>query len=126
MHMKIQSMNSLHHHHQQQQRQRRQQHHFDQRLVFVDDDLLIDDLNTVSYYDYGEHDAYNDEFIETSTQQLFSQPTTTTRIRIPSYHQRPPVIWNVNIDDSDPSTLQNSSSSMNSSLLFLLFIFILT
>lgn len=87
------------------------------------DDILIDDLNTVSYYDYGEQDEIDD----TSTQRLSLPSTTTTTtatlIRIPSYHQRRPIVWNINIDNDPPSKQQyNSSSSLHYSLLLLLFL----
>jgi hypothetical protein len=90
------------------------------------DDSSIDDMNTVSYYDYGEQDVYtDDELDDTSTQKLFSISTTTV-VRIPSFHQRQPVIWNINIDNNDDFNQPNSSSSLYSSYLFLVFIFILT
>ncbi len=73
------------------------------------DDISIDDINTVSYYDYGEQDVYIDNELDAkSTQQI----STTTIIRIPSYHQRQPVIWNINIDDDfDQQIKQHNSSS---------------
>ena len=66
---------------------------------------LIDDTNT-AYYDYGDHDLYSDEESEeTST----SEDTTNNNVdkirltttlnwkdRIPFYHRRPPMIWNIN------------------------------
>ncbi|CAF2978945.1 unnamed protein product [Rotaria sp. Silwood2] len=101
--------------------------------ISVYDDLLIDDINTVSYYDYGEQDAYSDDEIDdTYTQKLSSISTisTTTIVQIPSYHQRRPITWNINIDDDfDQKSQQqyNSSFSHNYSfLLLLLLIFILT
>jgi len=98
------------------------------------DDISIDDINTVSYYDYGEQDVYIDnQFDKKSTQQT-STISTTTIIRIPSYHQRQPIIWNINIDDDFDQEIKqqeqhNSSSFLNYSfllLLLLLLIFILT
>ncbi|CAF4598603.1 unnamed protein product [Rotaria sp. Silwood1] len=95
--------------------------------ISVYDDLFIDDINTVSYYDYGEQDAYSDDEIdETYTQKLSSSSTVstiTTIVKIPSYHQRQPVIWNINIDDDFHKKSQqqyNSSFSHNYSLLLLL------
>ncbi|CAF1324498.1 unnamed protein product [Adineta steineri] len=96
------------------------------------DDISIDDINTVSYYDYGEQDAYHDDEIdETSTQPSSSSSTssssgtTTMTIRIPVYHQRPPIIWNMNIDTDDDFNHQyNSSTSFNYSFLLLLLILI--
>jgi len=99
--------------------------------ISIDDDNLIDDINTVSYYDYGEQNVYSDdELDETSTEKLFSISTTTI-VRIPSYHQRQPIIWNINIDNDDDFYQQqqyNSSLSLNYSFLLLLFllIFLLT
>ncbi len=94
------------------------------------DDVLIDDINTVSYYDYGEQDVYSDddEIDETSTQQLSVVVTPTTTVQLPSYHHRRPVIWNINIDDKNDFKQQyNSSISLNYSFLsLLLLIFILT
>lgn len=97
-------------------------------IPFHNDDGLIDDRNTVSYYDYGEQDVYTDEeLIETTTEQL-STTTTTDIVRIPSYHQRQPVIWNIHIDDEDDivQLKYNSSYSLNYSFLLLFLIFILT
>ena len=93
------------------------------------DDNSMDDTNTVSYYDYGEQDVYtDDEFDDTPMKKLLPNSTTTTIattiIRIPSYHQRQPIIWNINIDD-DTEQL-NSSSLLCSSYLFVFLIFILT
>ena len=101
--------------------------------ISIYDDISIDDINTVSYYDYAEQDVYSDdEIVDTNTQQLFSTTTTsspTTIVRIPSYHQRRPIIWNINIDDDDQQSKQqyNSSFSHNYSFLLLfLLIFIVT
>jgi hypothetical protein len=105
--------------------------------ISIYDDISIDDINTVSYYDYAEQDVYSDdEIVDTNTQPLFSTTTTsspTTTVRIPLYHQRRPIIWNINIDDDDDDHQQskqqyNSSFSHNYSflLLLLLLIFIVT
>ncbi|MCC7159859.1 MAG: hypothetical protein IT281_09995 [Ignavibacteria bacterium] len=110
----------------------------------VYDDVLVDDPNTVSYYDYGEQDLYSeDELNEISTQKLFfasaiSSTTTTTattttktettsQLQIPSYHHRRPIIWNIHIDDEFYQNSQqqyNRSFSHNYSLFLLLLMFI--
>ncbi len=97
----------------------------------VYDDISIDDVNTVSYYDYGEQDVYTDNELDTKSTQQISTISTTTIIRIPSYHQRQPVIWDINIDDDFDQQIEqhNSSSFLNYSFLLLLLsllIFILT
>jgi hypothetical protein len=94
------------------------------------DDNSMDDTNTVSYYDYGEQDIYiDDEFDDALTKKLLPNSTTTTTtttiIRIPSYHQRQPVIWNIDIDDTDDLEQLNSSSLLCSSYLFVFLIFII-
>jgi hypothetical protein len=100
-----------------------------------DDDIAIDDTNT-AYYDYGDHDLYSDDEVEeTSTTEEPIRFTTTKRMtvfdwkdRIPFYHRRPPIIWNVNKDDDEKSSKQeqryNSGSFLNYSLLLQLIIFI--
>ncbi|CAF5051085.1 unnamed protein product, partial [Rotaria magnacalcarata] len=98
------------------------------------DDILVDDPNTVSYYDYGEQDVYSeDESNEISTQKVFSSSaisstttTTTTKVQIPSYHHRRPIIWNIHIDDEFYQNSQqqyNRSFSHNYSLFLLLLMF---
>jgi hypothetical protein len=108
----------------------------------IDDELSIDDTNTV-YYDYGDHDVYSDdELEETSTTEQSILFVTTKRIplstttifnwkdRIPYYHRRPPIIWNVNNDDNDEENSEKQEQRRNSgtfhhySLLLLLIIFI--
>ncbi|CAF3360705.1 unnamed protein product [Rotaria socialis] len=104
----------------------------------INDDILVDDPNTVSYYDYGEQDLYSeDELNEISTQKLFSSSaisstttttttTTTTKVQIPSYHQRRPIIWNIHTDDEFYRNSQqqyNRSFSHNYSLFLLLLMF---
>lgn len=97
---------------------------------------LIDEKNTVSYYDYGEQDVYtDDEFIEISSTQQTTTTTAADIVRTPSYHHRQPIIWNININnddnENDVSTKKYNSSqtlkpsSFLSLLLLLLFIFIL-
>jgi len=106
-----------------------------------DDEISNEDTNTV-YYDYGDHDVYSDEELEeTSTTEqsiLFVTtkqiPLTTTifnwKHRIPYYHRRPPIIWNVNKDDNDELNSEkqeqqrNSGISLHYSLLLLLIMFI--
>jgi hypothetical protein len=109
----------------------------------VDDDVPLDDTHT-AYYDYGDHDVYSDDEIEdsstttkhstriTSTQPLITTTKFNWRDRIPYYHRRPPVIWNVNndnaaaaaaataiddADDDDNDQRNNSGTSLGCSLL---------
>jgi hypothetical protein len=107
----------------------------------IDDEISIDDTNTV-YYDYGDHDLYSDdESEEASTTDQSILILTTKRIpltttifnwkdRIPFYHRRPPIIWNVNKDDNDEENSEkqeqryNSGFSLHYSLLLLLIMFI--
>jgi hypothetical protein len=96
--------------------------------VSIYDDISIDDINTVSYYDYGEQDVYSDdEIVDPSTQQTTTTTITTTIIRIPSYHRRRPIIWNINLNDDDD--VQQSKQQYNSSFTlnysFLLFLSLL-
>jgi hypothetical protein len=98
--------------------------------ISIYDDMLVDDVTTVSYYDYGEKDVYiDDEIDETSTQQLLPLSTKATTVEIPSYHRRPPIIWNINIDNDNPQLIPQRNSSFfldYSFLLLLILIFILT
>ena len=104
----------------------------------ADDDKSSDDTKT-AYYDYGDHDLYADEEIdETSTNEepvllptTRRAPTTVNwRDRIPFYHRRPPVIWNVNLNDNDDrksakhEQRRNSGSSLHYSLLVSITMFI--
>ncbi|UJR22512.1 hypothetical protein I4U23_025562 [Adineta vaga] len=93
-----------------------------------------------AYYDYGDNDLYTDEEIdETSTDEEPVLITTTRRIittnnwkdRIPFYHRRPAVIWNVNVNDNDDEQKSgkyeqryNSASSLHYSFLILITMFI--
>jgi hypothetical protein len=103
-------------------------------------DISIDDINSVSYYDYDEQDMYIDDDAEdeTITQQLVSTSSpVTTVFHIPSYHRRRPVIWNLsynnnnhnnNNDDDDDDDRRitywqrNSSMVLTSSLLAFMFL----
>jgi hypothetical protein len=107
----------------------------------IDDEISIDDTNT-AYYDYADHDLYSDdELEETATAEepviiTTTKQTTTTlnwKDRIPFYHRRPPIIWNVDRDDNDDDNDQksakqeqrrNSGSSLHYSLLLLLTMYI--
>ncbi|CAF3532192.1 unnamed protein product [Adineta steineri] len=108
----------------------------------IDDDLSVDDTNT-AYYDYGDHELYNDNeleeistteepFLITTTRRIITTTTTpfNWKDRIPFYHRRPPVIWNVNINDNDEQQSEkheqrrNSGSSLHYSLLLLLIMYI--
>jgi len=105
--------------------------------VHVDDDVSSDDTNT-AYYDYGDHDLYSDdELEETSTTKepiliTTTKQTTTSnwKDQIPYYHRRPPIIWNVNINDDEDQKSEkheqrrNSGSSLRSSLLLILTMYI--
>ena len=106
------------------------------------EELSIDDTQT-AYYDYGDHDVYSDDEVEetstttsttkVSVRTISTTMTTSTTVsnwkeRIPYYHRRPPIIWNVNIngDDNDDEQAQdvNSGSSLTYSLLLPLFIWL--
>ena len=81
---------------------------------------IIDEMNTISYYDYGEQDVYtDDEWNETTTREIDHHPVNT--YRIPLYHQRQPIIWNIQIDKEKSKSLNSSSplSSWNCTYLFL-------
>ena len=88
------------------------------------DDPSIDEMNTVSYYDYGEQDVYTDDISDDASARKTSSISTTTITRIPSYHQRRPVIWNINIDDLE--SLNSSSSSLSSFYLLIFLLALLT
>ncbi|CAF1653608.1 unnamed protein product, partial [Adineta ricciae] len=78
----------------------------------LDDDTLIDDMNTVSYYDYAEQDLYSDEHVDISSTRPASSNNSTISKPIPSHHQRQPIIWNINIDketSTERSTPQSNS-----------------
>ncbi|CAF2044632.1 unnamed protein product [Rotaria magnacalcarata] len=104
----------------------------------TDDYPSIDDTNT-AFYDYGDNDLYSDEESEESSSTEQSTVITTTRRitttvnwkdRIPIYHRKPPIIWNVNNDDNYDQNLEkqeqrhNSGYSLHYSLLLLLTLFI--
>ena len=78
----------------------------------LDDDTLIDDMNTVSYYDYAEQDLYSDEHGHILS--LLPTPSRNSTIPRPSdsHHQPQPIIWNINIDketSTERSTPQSNS-----------------
>lgn len=85
------------------------------------DDTALDDADTVSYYDYGEQDMYSDDDIdETTTELVLTDPPRTTSLsRIPSYHRRRPVIWNITSEDDSQiiDERRNSSTMLTSSCL---------
>ena len=101
------------------------------------EDLSIDDTQT-AYYDYGDHDVYSDDEVEetsttttkaavrsTTTVQPLTTPMPDRKERIPYYHRRPPIIWNINIDENDDeqqAQVDNSGSSLTYSLLLQLLI----
>lgn len=101
------------------------------------EELSIDDTQT-AYYDYGDHDVYSDDEVEepstttsmtkVSARTTMTTTTTTTsngKERIPYYHRRPPIIWNVDINDDDEQVQDvNSGSSLTYSLLLQLFIWL--
>ena len=107
------------------------------RTTTVDDDLSIDETNT-AYYDYGDLDVYSDdEGEETSTTKAPVRPSSTRRIpltttifdwkdRIPFYHRRTPIVWNINNNDDEKASEQrsNSASPLTYSLLLRLILFI--
>ena len=96
-----------------------------------EEDISNEDTNT-AFYDYGENDVYIDDDIDESTtteQPIIIQTTkrypsliTTTnsywRERIPYYHRRPAIIWNVNNFEQQ----DNSTSSTYSSHIVIIFI----
>lgn len=45
----------------------------------LDEDTLIDDMNTVSYYDYAEQDLYSDEHVDVSS----TRPASSSHSTIP-------------------------------------------
>lgn len=99
-------------------------------LTFDDDLSSNDDANTVSYYDYEEDDDDVESNGQTSITQLSSttrsttsttiSTTTTTTIasRVPMYHRRRPIIWNITIEKERSSS---GSSLISSSSLFIIF-----
>ncbi|CAF0818070.1 unnamed protein product [Rotaria sordida] len=106
----------------------------------IDDYIVFDDDTNTAYYDYGDHELYSDdESDELSTTEQPILITTTKRIttttfnwkdRIPFYHRKPPIIWNVNRDNNDEEKLEKQEQQYNSgyshhySLLLLLTMFI--
>lgn len=81
---------------------------------------IDDPMNTISYYDDGEQDVYtDDEWNETINRDIDHQSFSTHRI--PSYHQRQPIIWNIRIDKE----IFNRSSPLSSWRCSYLFVFIL-
>ena len=85
------------------------------------DDTALDDMDTVSYYDYGEQDMYSDDDVDETTTELVltDPPRTTSLFRIPSYHRRRPVIWNITSEDDGQliDERRNSSTMLTSSFL---------
>ena len=109
--------------------------------ISIDDEAEKSSEDTKNtYYDYGDHDLYTDEEIDgTSTVEEPVLITTTRRItttrywkdRIPFYHRRPAIIWNVNVNDNDEvqksrkhEQRYNSGSSLHYSSLILIIMFI--
>ena len=92
------------------------------------DDSSLDDSQT-AFYDYGDHDLYSDdELEETSTivkeTTTFITTTTTTmkpnwKDRIPYYHRRTPIIWNIQFREDDNEFVQGQNvNSASSSLIY--------
>lgn len=76
---------------------------------------VVEEINTVSYYDYGDQDVYlDDELEQTSTEP----PITLSTSQTPSYHHRVPLIWNINLDEQEEN---HSASSMRVSSWFYIF-----
>ena len=97
-------------------------------LTFDDDLSSKEDTHTVSYYDYEEEDEEEAELIDkneqitttttvqTSTTTITTTTITTIRWRIPNYHRRRPIIWNITIEkeySSISSSPWSSTSLMN-------------
>lgn len=100
-------------------------------LTFDDDLSSKEDTHTVSYYDYEEEDEEEGEgeagrmdkneqitttmitttttTVQTSTTTTTALTTTTTiRWRIPIYHRRRPIVWNITVEKER----SNTSSSL--------------
>ena len=97
------------------------------------DDASIDD-SQASFYDYGDHDLYSDDEMDETTPLISTSPSTTTfspttrpswKDRIPYYHRRTPIVWNVQYEENTQRSGNSAPRIYSPSLLLLLLILIL-
>ena len=96
------------------------------------DDASIDESQT-SFYDYGDHDLYSDDELDETTPLLSTTLTTTMfspttqpswKDRIPYYHRRTPIVWNVQYEENTQRSGNSAPRIYSPSVLLLLLLLI--